>query len=89
MDELRIKSTAVRDTRGAIYTRDKDSTHADIKDIIPIQIWNSCEDGFLLNNGEFADRETALKIAIEANQTLASIGQGSLFSYDVLWDEVE
>ena len=89
MMELRIKSTAVLDTRGTIYTRDKNSTHATIKVSIPIRIWEVCEDGFLLNNGEFADRKTALRIAIEAGQTLAGIEQGGLFSYDVLWDEVE
>ncbi len=65
---------------GVIYTNKR---HHLIIQAHPYQFFLNCKQGFVTSNGEFVNREDALKIAIENNQLIVEPRGNKLYSEDV------
>lgn len=88
--KVKIKSVAIRDRWGLIFTVEPPGRHADILDLAPVGHLRYGISGFMTSDGKFVNRTEAYKIALEANQLLDqnALGHtptpGTLYSED-LW----
>lgn len=86
---IRIVAAAVRDGAGVIHSLPAPARHHNVLQSMPdFRGRHAAEQGFLTSNGEFADRITALRIAMAAGQVVGRTPSGyngpELFSED-LW----
>ena len=79
---IRIRSTAKRNMIGEVSTGETYCTqHCDI------DVLEQCEEGYLTNNNEFADRGKGYAIAEQAGQLRSHDNTGYLFSFNIIWDQ--
>ena len=87
MENLRIKSAAIKDKKGDIYSLPIPATHSDILSVIikrDRELPNGIKCGYLLSDGSFAGRKRAMKVAKKSGQLLVpNTDAVDLYSSDV------
>jgi len=79
---MKVLAAAVRDMYGYVWSLPAPCRHHHILVHVPDN--STCEQGFLLENGQFVDRVTAKSHAIMSNQLLERAGDFlELFSEDI------
>jgi hypothetical protein len=83
---MRIIGVALRTEDGKIYSLPAPARHSDLFQLEPIGVLASAEQGFLLEDGNFVDRDDAFELARDTGQMICPTDRvyGTLYSED-LW----
>jgi hypothetical protein len=83
-----VATAAIRHKDGLIFSLPRPNRHHNISHALHalgIKQGERGEQGFILSNGEFATREEAKLVAIEANQLLTRAQDGDKLYSECLW----